>query len=511
MTNTPKEGSKKSTGSKAKKELTPFEQELLKAGKKVKEYKLSCEANVVSIFWKNHELMFSYDNIGLEDFSDNEWKVYWQIAYDIITKEDKKSLDEITVGLYLEKHPKLKEKYEEYGGYNTIEKAKEYVKEENLDGYIKELKKWNVVLTLLKMKFPVYDRLNEFADMSADEIYNEWEAKINHIFIDIDGEVHSYDINDGMDELIEELDEGLAVGLPYNEMHLVNKETGGQLLGNITLVGGLSNVGKSTFVRTATVPSIIKEDERMVIMLNEDGKKKWQREMLIWVANNIFKKDLQKYVVRDGKYTSEVKELLYKCAKWLKEQADNHKITLIPFQKYQTATAIKVIKKYASMGVKYFILDTFKQDAGKVSENTWLQMQQAMVDINDAIKPESKNVHIAITFQLAKTSARQRYYTQDNIGVAKNIIDPASTCIMIRDLFDDEHKGGKNELKVYRLEGKNGKSKIPVELNKDKRYQIVFIIKNREGSANAYQIVVEHDMSRNVMKEVGITHVAMDF
>ena len=134
-----------------------------------------------------------------------------------------------------------------------------------------------------------------------------------------------------------------------------------------------------------------------------------------------------------------------------------------------------------------------------------------MVDINDVVKPEAKNLHITCTFQLSKGSARQRYYTQDNSGVAKNIIDPTSTCIMIRDILEDEYEGGKHELKVYRLEGKNGRTKLPVKLDKDKRYQIVFIIKNREGSANTYQIVIEHDMSRNIMKEVGITHVSVDW
>ena len=82
---------------------------------------------------------------------------------------------------------------------------------------------------------------------------------------------------------------------------------------------------------------------------------------------------------------------------------------------------------------------------------------------------------------------------------------------MIRDVLDDEYSGGKNELRVYRLEGKNSRTKIPVKLESDKKYQIIFIVKNREGNANSYQLVIEHDMSRNVMKEVGITHVAVDW
>lgn len=420
-------------------------------------------------------------------------------------------MDEITVGLYLEKHTKLRSKYEEYGGYDTIVNASAYVNVENLDGYIKELRKWNSVIKMAKLGYPVWERLSDYCDMSAEDIYNEHEAEINNIFVNIDSDVKTYDISDGMYELIEKLDEGLAVGLYYNNMDILTKETGGQYLGSITLVGGLSNVGKSTFARNATIPSCIKEKERVVAIINEDGLEKWQRELLIFVANNIIKEDIQKHIVRDGHFVDDTKAILYKAADWIKEQTQNHIITVIPFNKYKTSNAIKIIKKYSSMGVKYFILDTFKMDAGNVSDKSWLEMQQNMVEINDVIKPESKNLHILITFQLAKGSVKQRYYTQDNIGLSKNIIDPASTCIMIRDLHDDEYTGEKRELKVYRLEGKNGKTKIPVRTSNDKHYQVVFIIKNREGSANRYQIVIEHDMSRNVMKEIGITNVPVDF
>ncbi len=495
-----------------KKEPTPYEAELIKAVTKVKEFKLSAEANIVAIFYKNPDLLFTYDNLKLEDFTNNEWRVYYTIANDIIVKEKKQSLDEITIGLYLEKHDKLKAKYESYGGFDTIDKAKEYVKEENMTGYIDELYKWNVVLQLLKMKFPVYDRLSEFADMDVEEIYAYYESRLNHIFVNVEGEVKSYNIADDIDNLIEELDKGLAVGLPYHNLPLITKETGGMLCGNITLIGGLSNVGKTTFARNSILPSIIENNERIVIMLNEDGLKKWQREFIVYVANNIFKTDLQKYVVRDGKYSLEVKELLYKCSDWIKKQRDNKIITIIPFKRWATSKAIKIMKKYCALGVFHFLIDTFKNDAGNVSDNSWMTMMQSMVDLYDIVKPDVKNLHLTCTFQLEKgRTARQRFYTQDNVGLAKNIIDPTSTCIMIRNLFEDEYPSGKNELKVYRLEGKNGKTKLPVTLSRDKTYQIAFIVKNREGSANTFQVVLEHDMSRNILKEVGITHIPVDF
>lgn len=494
-----------------KKKLTPYQEEKLKCVKQVKEYKVACEANIVSIFYKKPELMYDYQ-LKLEDFSENTWRVYWQIAYDIIVKEKKSVLDDITVGLYLEKHSKLKQKYDEYGGYDTIDKATEYIKTSNISGYVNELKKWETVIRMIASGFPVTDRIKEFVDMSLDEIYKEYDALLNHIFINAEEDVMSYSLSDGIYDLIEQLNEGIAVGLPYDNMPTLTKETGGQLPGNITLVGGLSNMGKTTLTRTMLIPSAVKYGERLVILVNEEGKAKWQRELIVWVANNIYKTDLQKFVVRDGKFSDEVKELLYKCADWIAEKSENNMLTIIPFARYETQKAIRVIKKYASLGVKYFILDTYKADAGSRSDRMWLDMQQNMVDIYDTVKAEGgKNVHITITFQLAKSSARQRFYSQDNIGMAKSIIDPASTCLMLRDVFEDEYTGEKNALKVYRLDGKNNKSKIPVKLDHDKHYQLIFIVKNREGAANSIQIVCEHDMSRNLLKEVGFTSVPVDF
>lgn len=487
--------------------ITPFEQEMVDTAKQVMEYKMATEANIVAILYKVPDELYN-TNLTLDDFSVNTWKVYFQIAHDIILVEKKNSLDDITVGLYLEKHPKLKAKYVEYGEYDTIVSAMGYVKVENLAGYIAELRKWKAVIHLCKRGFPVKDRLSDFADMTAEEIYNEYEAFLNDTFVNIDSDVKSYDICSGIHELIERLDAGSAIGLPYYDMPILSKETGGQYMGSITLLGGISNAGKSTVARSTTIPSIIQMNEKIVIMVNEDSIAKWQREMLVWICNNIFKFDMQKHIVRDGKYSPEVKAKLHEAANWLEEKTQNHMITIIPFLQYQTSKAIKEIKKYAAMGVKYFILDTFKMDAGKVSNNSWMEMQQAMVNIKDAVKSEALNVHILITFQLEKGSSVMRYYTQNNIGMAKNIVDVASTCIMIRDIFDDEYDGEKRALSVYRPEGKG--SKVQVHLKKDKKYQVFFIVKNQEGAANSYQVVAEHDKSRNIINEIGITNISPD-
>lgn len=496
---------------KNKKEITPFQKEQIAVAREIVEYKLNAESNAVSILYKCPDELYNV-NLTLDDLSNNIWKVYFQIAYDIIVVEKKGTLDQVTIGMYLEKHPKLRAKYEEYGGFQTIQNNYAYVNVKNLDAYIAEIRKWKAIIQLTKKGFPVRDNLSRFQDMTAEQIYNEYESFLNDTFSNVDTEVASYGLCDKIHELIDTLDTGAIVGLPYCDMPLLTKETGGQYLGSITLLGGMSNAGKSTVARSTTLPSILKAKERVVVMVNEDSLSKWQREMLVWVCNNVLRYDIQKHTVRDGKYTEEVKAKLHEAARWLEEQTTRDKrIIIIPFLQYKTEQAIKQIRKYAAMGIRYFILDTFKLDAGKVSPNAWMDMQQSMVAIKDTVKTEALNVHILITFQLEKGSATMKYYTQNNIGMAKNIVDVASTCIMIRDVFQDEYEDGKHPLKVYRREGMNGLTKVEQHLDSNKTYQVFFIVKNQEGAANAEQIVVEHDKSRNIIREIGYCALSPDW
>lgn len=502
---------KSSTKNSKTAKLTPFQEEMNKTLNKIKEYKLACEANITSILWSKPELYSEYDGLKVTDFLNNMWRVYFEIGRSIVNDEKKQVLDELTVNLYLEKHPKLKEKYIEYGEYDVIEKAQKFVKLNNIDGYISELHKWNAVAKIGAKGFPVSENLKRFVDMTIEEIYDEYDVFLNHVFINADTDVKSYDISEGLYELIEELNEGTNVGLAYHGMNIINNETMGMLCGHVTLIGALSNVGKSSFFRNTVVSSCIVNEQKIVIIVNEEDHKRWQQELLVWVANTIYKSDLQKFVINKGGFTEEQKIVLKKSADWITEKAHSQMITIIPLESYSSEKVIKIIKKYSGLGVSYFCIDTLKADSGDKSDKVWLAMQQSMVDIYNTVKPSCKNVHLTATCQLGKTASKARYYTQDNLGMAKNIIDPVSCALFIRNIMDDEYDGEKNALKVFRFGGKNGKSKIPVTLERDKHYQIVFIVKNRFGSANKFQVVIEHDLSRNTIQEIGITSIMPDF
>lgn len=147
------------------KTMSPFEKECIETIKKVNEYKLIAEANAVSSIYKNPDLVRD-TSLKLEDITNNAWRVYFSIANDIINVEQKNTLDEITINMYLSKHSKLSKKYDEYGGYGKIESSFTYIEEANFDSYVNEVKKWNAV-RISPNGLPVKEKLSKYVDAKS--------------------------------------------------------------------------------------------------------------------------------------------------------------------------------------------------------------------------------------------------------------------------------------------------------------------------------------------------------
>ena len=496
---------------KTKTKATAFEQEMINTAKKIVEYKKNAEVNVVSILYKTPEKIYD-TNLTLDDFTENTWKVYFQIVHDIVLLEKKNVVDDVTVGLYLEKHPKLRAKYEEYDGYNTVQRAMNHVEVENFDGYVSELRKWKAVIELCKMGFPVKDRLSDYVDMTEEDIYNEHEAYLNHIFANTSSEVKSYNVFEEMHEFIKELGDSSDVGMPFYHADILTSEVGGfNLNGHIYGLGAGSGVGKSTMAFNWVVASAIEEGEKVVMLINEEDERKMRKELLVWVANNIYKEELQKKTLRDGNFKEDTLKLLNKCADWIEQKKEEHLLTVIPLERYSADIAIKIIKKYSTFGCRIFILDTLKESCDAKTDEIYKSMMRDMVKLYDTVKPSAKNVGLFVTYQLGKGSLKVRYLTNNEIGQAKSIVDVMSVNLMMRRPYEDEYEGGSKELTYYRLEGKNDNTKIPEKLKKEKNPMITFITKNRFGVTGANQIVSECNLSTNICKDVGICNVPQDF
>ena len=497
--NTSSSTSSKTSQNKTASKLTAYQKEQIETLKKINEFKLAAEASAIAILYKNPEKV-SETTLTLEDITNDCWKIFFAIAYGVVVTEGKGSLSEVNINFYLDKHPKLSKRFEEFGGYDTISGAMSYVDDSKLDSYVEEIKKWNAVIKLLKMGFPVSDNLKNYVDMDAEEIYQELEGYLNHIFSNVDTEIKTYNALSGLHELVDKRNAGQQNGLPFT-LDLLNKEIGGLRLGNIYGLIGTSGSGKSTLVMNCILPTIIEKNERCCIIINEQDQEKVQEELLLYCCQYILKKPIKKVQLRDGNFDKETLETLHKAADWLEAQDKNHNITVIPLERYTIGTTLKLIKKYKNLfGVNYFIIDTLKESSDS-NDEIWRSLQRDSVALYDLCKPSNLNVCLVVTLQTAKSSIKNRHLRISDIGQSKSVVDVFSCAILFRRAEPDEYRDEKKELKCFRLEGKN--TKVQFYLKPDKYYLIFFIGKNRFGETDKYSIVTEINYSTNQFEDVG--------
>lgn len=516
---------KKVQKSQKNEKLTEYQKEKQKeieAIELIKSYKEPAEANVIGCIYHNPEILLS-EKIKWEDFTYNHWKVYFTIASELLNEQ--KSFSEDNIEFYLNQHPNLAEQYRLNRGYQTIEKLKEIVNPNDYEGYLTELKKWNAVLKLASKGFPVKDILSELADSTAEELYNRYTGYLNDAFIDIEEKLKTYNAFEGYHAFNEECDKGLAHGLNFSAYDpkvakYLNQEVKGfNINGHIYGLGATSGMGKSTMAINYLFPTVLVEKKNAVFIINEEDQHKFMREAETWVINNLILannkegKTFKKSRFFEGNFTDEEKGWLKQAADFMESMKEQKLIYIIPLEKYTVSTVVKIIRKYAKLfGVKIFCLDTFKESADAYTgrADTWKTMERDMRTLYDTIKETALNVGLFVTYQLSKGSVKTRYLTSADIGQAKNIEDVMSVNLMIRRPFPDEFSGGKNQIKYFKPD-KQRKTEIPMVLDPNKRYMILFICKNRFGSADPYQIVMECNFNTNVIKEVGTCHVMQDF
>ncbi|MED3976118.1 hypothetical protein P4639_22230 [Priestia megaterium] len=468
------------------------------------ESKSTAESYVVLSIYKATELEGDAQ-LEPHDFHQPEWKFYFSLAKSLI-KDKKYNIDDIVLGLRVSENEQLEKMYEEYGGWDTIQKGLSFVKEDNFEGYVRDLNKANALIKLHDLGFPIMDKFEAYKVSSIEAIQQKLEEVMATVFADVDVSEKVEDMSKGLWSVVEDAHAGKNRGFPYHSA-LLNEYVNGQALGNLTMLSANSGMGK-TFTATAQIlPNMIEYNENLLILANEEDISKWKREIITWAVNNVIEGgDFEKNRFNFGEFTSEELKMLKEGVDWLEERMEEGTIRFINFTSFNMDKAVKIIKKESTVNdVKYFILDTLKLDSDAINENVqaWLSLQQSAVKLYDLVKPSNKNLHVFVTYQLGKSAMMSRYLSQNSLGMSKSVTDVVSTLILMRKALESEKKDGKNELKVKTKEGKI------VHLDKEKEYFIIFLGKNRMGSTHR-QLVFEVDMARNIFTDVGTCVIEQD-
>lgn len=470
--------------------------------KQLEVQKKIAEQQLIISLYSHIDSFFDY-KIKVEHITDIAWKFYYILLRDLIKINKISKVDELTVNAFVStKNEAYQKLYNKYGGYKTIERAIATVESENIDGQYLQMQRYTTLLKFCDMGFPVEKYWEKIQKMDLEELNAFFEGLVANAFVETDFmEDKVEDLFEDVDKMIAEADAGEAMGLPLESL-LLNDVQNGLPLGQITMLGANSGVGKTFLTIMMHITSCIKNNEPLLIIANEEDRSRYVFNLLTAYINDRHPEaNFNKKIFHQGNFTIEQKDLLKEAAEYYRENIEGNIIKFVNMQEFNMDKTIKVIKKYANLyDIKYFILDTLKLDndiQSRVGEQSWLQLQQNMVRLYNVIKSSALNVHVWVTTQLNKNNRNSKYLDQSSLGIAKNIADVVSSLILVRMVSENE-KGGKG-LVVRR----NGKQII---LKEENDYMLFFWDKNRQGATNK-QAVLRVDKGRNKCKDIGYTKI----
>ena len=466
------------------------------------------EASFVFCLWKNPDLYSDYkfvnekeDNIiKSEDavFYFNLGRALYQAGY--------QKFDNITIHNFLQDKKTIKKKFDEFGGYKTVEDLRGLVSIDNVEAYYDKIAKINTLEHLCKTSFSSFENIDKFDKMSNQDIYDYFEYQLNNISVK-----NSYDIKEENliidNEFIDECNTGDEVGISYGaNCPILNYMTLGAPLGDMYMVAGHSGVGKTSFVFENMVIPMNNDGVKVAVISNEMRSKDYKFMLLAHILTkdlNYWK--LTRKQIKMGHYTDEQREMLNKAAQISKEKYNN--ISFIKLFDNDVNKVLKYIKKTAKKGYQVFVWDTMKSD-DSTDEKMFIQL---LMNSRKVFQLASKeNICVIPTYQLALYTVNQRYLDASCLANGKQIKEVFSEMVYMRQLWDDEYTGEKCDCKAYQLQkdenGKYSKIKKMIDLDKDKKYIVAFLDKTRNDE-DKQQVLYEVNGRYNSWKEIGYCHI----
>jgi hypothetical protein len=419
--------------------------------------------------------------------------------------------------------------YEKYGGYETISEIVQETKEkvENVESYISDVKKYNLLRELRDLygeKVIKSEGKYDYHRMTGQQILNYWQDKIHRLSLNIDSEIKEHDLLDGMDILINELDENPDAGMPYYHSKLLNDTTLGWARGTVSVLSAFSGNGKTSFFAEKILMSCIKENEKLAIIANEMSCRDYQKILLITILGTelygkIGEKGFNRKNINKGNFTPEEKEKLNAAVEWINETVNNKQlIKFIPMDDYRYENCEKVMRYYANRGYFRWAIDTAKPSVGG-NDQRWVRFVEDSERLYQLGKKDGNGLNLAQHWNVQSADEAKKFRFLDELCLAdgrkiKNVVD---VCEHMRPLWADEYEGEKHALDIYKWapDGFNGGycKQIISQPKKGKIYYAMFFSKNRRGMSNVTGLdvlIYSVDFNSNRWHEVGWAEIKKD-
>nr|WP_145401661.1 DnaB-like helicase C-terminal domain-containing protein [Paenibacillus xylanexedens] len=484
---------------------------------------VAAEGYLTGLFWRNPDNynFYSEEKLNYKSFMNTAYGYFFTLGRKL-SEKGIKVFDDISVSQVVAE-TNTSATYEKYGGFETIHELSSEVrdKEDNLDAYYGEVKKYNLINKLIEYfgeRVITDEGKYNYKKMTKEQLHTYWNDKILQLGIDGDNKYDEHFLLEGLDEEIADWDENPTVGLPFYESKRMTKITTGWDYGHVYMYGGFGGSGKTSLTVNKVIMSCIQHKEKLLVIANEQSISEFKKALIVTAMGVGTKEYVDRQKLNEGNFNEEEKERLRKAVKWVKDLCDGDEklITFVFMENYIMDDVKKLVKHYAARGIKRIIIDTGKPSEGDASMARWERFVEDMKEIYKLARPNGGGLNLAVwvNVQLADTALKMRFLNEYALGDAKKIKNEASVLILGRFMWDDEYEGGKHELLVNQWD-EFTQTYIDKPLKRDKghQYYLLFYGKNRRGSDNKTGqkvLVLKPYFGINTWYEVGFTTVYDD-
>lgn len=462
---------------------------------------MSVEGNVVSCIFKD---MLLLDDVTLDkhDFITEDGRFYFSLLMHLRQKGFY-SLDEVTIMSNV--NDEIMERYEACGGWKTIQHQMEIINEQNFDTYLDILYRENIMLHMcndgidlthsIDINGKKKSLIKMFRKMSADAVSEWWEARISSYGSGYSSKVIEESEIDFDDDFIESCQEGFENGVPFDSAGLdVNKEIincfpflskqiNGLREGTLTMLGGFSSAGKSTWWITV-IMALLNHDRKVLIISNEERMNQFKIKFLVWMLGkylNYFK--LTKKKLMSGDISFDDKIALKKVQDYWK---DNYK-GRVKFVSINDAD-MGIVKKKIRENVLRYGYDTVLYDTFKIQADSMQSNRQDLSLVRDSREldklAKKYNIIMLASVQLAEYMRGKLFLDSSVLSNSKQIKEQLENLFLMRTLYEEElDPKSKYYCHPFRLKKVDDKW-VEEEYTPDANavWRVLFVEKTRTGS-----------------------------
>ena len=468
------------------------------------EGRINAEANVIGCMVSDM-LLAEDTNIDSSKFITKDARLIFNIIK-ILRSKKCSVFDEVSVLTYIKDD--IKEKLDVIGGVNAVQNIADCVNNKNYDSYLDDLLKSNIILDMHKFGFNLLDPieyngkniqpLKLFSKMTSEQVTDWYTAKLESFSTGYSNKVLEEEEIDFTDEFIDSLESGEEAGTPFEffdddidgnpvpALKYFSQQVNG-IPDGMSIIGGFSNVGKTTLILTI-IMSMLHSDKNCMIISNEQRAKDFKIGFLLLILTKHFKYfNLTKTKLVNGNITAEDRKYIKKAQDYWRQRYKGQ----LHFISIPDSDVNLAVKKFRigilNKGIDVCVYDTFKADfSNNVNDSAWVSLIKDSRKL-EALSRKYPGTKVICSLQLAINSLGKLFLDSSVLSMSKQIKEVCDLMILVRTMYNEEFdQNSKYYCRPFKTKKNEMTDKwenvewIPKD---DTVYRAVFIEKSRQSGA----------------------------